>query len=91
MSERLALCVKNISFGKKCVEFAERKQTQSTFIEINDIFRKKSSLQAYGTLYCSHQQKTSWQYTDCPGQGCILDGVMKIAKRMVLDLLECAQ
>ena len=90
MAERLAVCPKKISFGKKCVKFAERKQTQSTFMEKNEICQKKS-LQAYGTLYCSHHLKTSWQDTDCPGQGCILNGVMKITKRMVLDLLVCAQ
>ena len=58
MAERLALTVKNILFGTKWVEFTERKQIHSIFMEINMTRRKKSPMQAYGTLCCSHQQKT---------------------------------
>ena len=51
---------------------------------------KKTNQQAYGNLYCTHQEKTTWQYEDCPESGCILHILVTIAQRIVNDLLAIA-
>ena len=90
VGERLALSIKNITIGLQSVDWVVRDYMNSTFIKIDEVRRKKTNLQAYGNLYCSHQEKTTWQYKDCPENGCILHIIVNIAKRIVNDLLTIA-
>ena len=57
---------------------------------VDDIWRRKTSLQAYGSLVCSHHEETSFKYVDCPEKGCLLFIIVKIAKRIINDLLKLA-
>ena len=58
---------------------------------IEDIWRRKNNLQAYGSLLCSHRDKDSWEYINCPQKGCILYIIVMIAKKIVNDLLKIAR
>ena len=90
VGERLAVCIKNITVGRQSVDWVVKEYMNSTFIKIDEVRRKKTNLQAYGNLYCTHQEKTTWQYEDCPESGCILHILVIIAQRIVNDLLAIA-
>ena len=45
---------------------------------------------AYGKLLCTHQEKVTWKYVRCPEHKCILFVIIKIAKRIVMDLMRFA-
>ena len=56
-----------------------------------NVRRRKNNLPCYGKLLCSHLESISCKYKPCPKAGCILFGVVSIAKEIVKDLLELAQ
>ena len=58
---------------------------------VDDIWRRKTSLRAYGSLICSHHEETSFKYIGCPEKGCLLFIIVNIAKRIINDLLTLAR
>ena len=58
---------------------------------VDDIWRRKTSLRAYGSLICSHHEETSFKYIDCHEKGCLLFIIVNIAKKIVNDLLTLAR
>ena len=85
------MSIKKITVGQRLIEFAERTKVLSTTVEIDGVWRRKTALQAYGSNFCSHHDKTTWEYVDCPKEGCILFTLVAIGKRIILDLLKVAQ
>ena len=90
MGERLAVCIKNITIGQESVDWVVGEHKNSTFIKIDDVWRKKTNQKVYVNFYCTHQEKTTWQYEDCPESGCILHILVTIAQRIVKALLAIA-
>ena len=78
-----------LSIGRRCVTWTKSK-VKATFVNIEKIWRKKTSLQAFGNLICSHQAKVSFQYIDCPKNNCILFIIVQIVKRIISDLVDMA-
>ena len=87
----MALSLNRIRFGFVDVQWAERKNVCANTLTVVDIWRTKTNNQAYGKLICSHQRRGSFKYYNCPRDGCILNVMTEISKRMVLDLLKLAQ
>ena len=90
VGERLAVCIKNITIGRESVDWVVGEHKNSTFIKIDDVWRKKTNQKVYVNFYCTHQEKTTWQYEDCPESGCILHILVTIAQRIVNTLLAIA-
>ena len=65
-------------------------EVKATFVNVTDIWRKKTSLQSYGNLICTHSEEISFKFTDCQENKCILFIMVKIVVRMVRDLLKMA-
>ena len=59
VGERLRITIKNIKIGQESVEWVDRVGMQSTCIMIDDVWRKKTDLPAYGKVYCSHQERAT--------------------------------
>ena len=50
-----------------------------------------TSLQANGSIVCSHHEEISFKYIGCPEEGCLLFIIVNIAKKIVNDLLTLAR
>ena len=91
IGERLSVALRKLTIGIKYVAWADRKEVKATYVLVDDIWRRKTSLQAYGSLVCSHHEEKSFKYIGCPEKGCLLFIIVNIAKRIINDLLKLAR
>ena len=73
------------------MKWIDNKKFLATYLTVVKVYRRKNNLPCYGKLVCSHLEDTTCQYKACPKAGCILFGVVSIAKEIVKDLLSAAQ
>lgn len=73
------------------MKWIDNKKFLATYLTVVNVHRRKNNLPCYGKLVCSHLEDTTCQYKACPKAGCILFGVVSIAKEIVKDLLSAAQ
>ena len=59
----------------------------ATYIMVEDVWRLKTSIPAYGGLVCSHKEESTFRYMNCPEKRCILNILVKIGKQVITDLL----
>ena len=90
IGERLCVSLRKLTIGIKYVAWADRKKVKATIVMVDDIWRRKTSLQAYGALVCSHLEDTSFKFIRCPEKGCLLFTIVQITKRIIHDLLKLA-
>ena len=87
----MALSIRKFSLGLIDISWVDRSMVKVTHVMIEDIWRRKNNLQAYGSLLCSHRANNSWEYVNCPEKGCILHIIVMIAKKIVNDLLKISR
>ena len=92
VEERKAVSLKKITFGQKLVEWDNREQVKGTYVTVENVYRlKKKNMRCYGGLVCSYHQEVAWRYVPCHDYKCILFIVIRIAVKIMCNLLKVAK
>ena len=91
VAERKAVSFNKITFGQRPVEWANREQVKGTYVTVQNVYRLKNNMPCYGGLICSHHEEVTWRYEPCDDSKCLLFIVIRIAIRIVGDLLKVAK